>query len=181
MSSKKNDFTQPSQREKELQGLVNGIQSTFPSGKNIVVNGIDYDQPGFLAAAQGFLTPETAARQGHITLQKLVAAKDANKIPADQFYEYSKTSLIAFFGDANVEQLGAFGIKPPKKRAKVAAAENVLKAAKASETREARDTMGSKEKASIKGTTPTSVTVAETGKVTPETAPGTGGGGPKTT
>jgi hypothetical protein len=173
--SRKADFSQPSRSERKFTGLVNGIQSVFPSGITIVIDGTSYTQAAFLAKAESFLNPEVAAREGHLTLQKLVAAKDANAKSAALFYDQAKQALVLLVGSANVDTLGAYGITPPKKRSKAASAETVLSTAKADATREARDTLGPKEKAAITGTPPSSVTVAADGKVTPSVPPEKGG------
>jgi hypothetical protein len=176
MSSKKRDYTQPSEREVELTNLVNGIQKSFPGNASIMVDGVSYTQATFLSTSQSFLTPEVASRQGHLTLQALIAAKDANEKPADAWVSNAKKALIVFVGAKNVSGLAAYGITPPKERAKATGAQNVIKAAKASETRQARDTMSPKEKAAIKGSTPSSVTVTKTGKIVPSSPTPKAGG-----
>jgi hypothetical protein len=176
MSGKKQDFTQPSKQEQELTNLVNGIQKAFPANASIMVDGVSYTQASFLSTSQSFLDPEVASRQGHLTLQALVAAKNANEKPAEAWMSNAKKALIGFVGAKNVSGLAAYGIVPPKQRAKATSAENVIKAAKANETRQARDTMGSKEKAAIKGSAPSSVTVTETGKIVPSSATPKAGG-----
>jgi hypothetical protein len=167
MSSKHIDYSLPSEREREYMQLVSGIQNSFPQNETIKVDGIVYTQSQFLAEAQGYLTPEVACRQGHLALEKLVAAKNANASPADLFFENSKKALVAFVGSANVDTLATYGIKPPKKRTKSTGPEAVVRTAKSDETREARDTMGSREKSEIKGSNPGNVTVTEQGKVEP--------------
>jgi hypothetical protein len=178
--SRKVDFSLPSPREKKLATLVNGIETVFPSGATIVIEGTSYNQAAFLAKAQSFLNPEVAARQGHLALQKLVAAKDANAKPADLFYDQVKQALVPFVGSTNVDTLAAYGVAPRRKTSQATSAETVMRAAKANETRQARDTLGPKEKASIKGAVPTSVTVTGDGKIVPA-APGSKGGAAPTT
>ncbi|HZU99912.1 MAG TPA: hypothetical protein VFF73_24575 [Planctomycetota bacterium] len=171
------DFSQPSRRELKLQKLLAGIDASIADGDAIKVDGTSYAKADLRSKVAGFLAPEVAARQGHLTQEHLIDAKKQNEGPADAFADSLKKALITYFGKANKEVLGTFGVTPPKPRKKLTAAETVVKSAKAAETRQARGTKGPKLKASIQGAAPASVDVTA-GKIVP--VPGSQKGGTAT-
>ncbi len=164
MSSSKKDFTVPSRRELELTALATGIASTFPSGDVIKINGTGFTKADFLAMVQGFLDPEVAARQGHVTLAKLVAIRKAGAKATAEFIAAARRALVSHFGAQNAETLAAFGVKVPASRDKATGPEMVARTAKANETRQARGTKGAQQKAAIQGAQP-SVVVTTQGKL----------------
>jgi hypothetical protein len=172
------DFSQPTRRETEFQNLLAGIDASIPNGNSLMVDGTSIAKADLRSKVAAFLAPEVSARQGHLTLQGLVAAKDANAGPADAFYDSLKKALVTYFGSGNTAVLGTFGITPPAKRKKLTTAENAVRIAKGAETRQARGTKGSKQKAAITGSTPASVNVVA-GTIVP--VPGNGKGGAATT
>jgi hypothetical protein len=117
------DFTKPPRREWRFAALVSGIETQFPPDETIKVDGTVFTQPEFLATAQGFLAPTVDSRLGHIALQKLIGARDANATPADRFYQKAREALIQFVGSKNVDALAAYGIRPPRKPSRRKAAE----------------------------------------------------------
>ncbi|HZU99343.1 MAG TPA: hypothetical protein VFF73_21730 [Planctomycetota bacterium] len=161
-ATKKKDFTQPSRREKKLSAILDGIVNKFPAGDSIRIDGILLTKADFQAKVQGCLSPETAARLGHVNQLALTKAKKANAKPADELIVAATRALVSYYGSADDTDLSAYGITPPRKRTKATGAQSVIKAAKAQGTRAARGTLGSRQKASIQGGTPAQVTVQGT-------------------
>ncbi|HZU98934.1 MAG TPA: hypothetical protein VFF73_19660 [Planctomycetota bacterium] len=175
MTTKK-DFTKPTRREAKLTARLNGIVNQFPSGDTLRVDGTLFTKADLQAKVQSYLGAETAARQGHVNQLALTKIKDANAKPADQFLVALGQALVSYYGSGDHKDLEGYGVTPPRKPTKATSAQNVVKAAKASETRAARGTVGPKQKASIQGATPASVNVTVAGKAVPTFKAVKGGG-----
>jgi hypothetical protein len=161
----KHDFTQPTPREATLKALKTGIEAAFPKAGTIMIDGVEFTRHAFEAKVDEHLQPEAAARKGHLDLERLVAAKDENAGPADDFIVAAHDGLVSKFGRTNKQTLALFGVAPRKERRKATSAENVLRAAKSKETRQKRDTLGPAQKAAIKGDTPPAISVSKSGRI----------------
>jgi len=165
MNNNQVDYTQPSPREAVFLAFLKGIDESFPDGDVIRVDGKPYTKSQLRAKVVSFLEPETASRVGHLRLSALAAGKAKNKKPADRFATLFKTAVVNHFGSKDHETLGTFGIAGPRDRRQATAAENVVKVARAAETKKARGTKGAAQKRAIKGAPVTEVTVDQKGKI----------------
>jgi hypothetical protein len=172
-SKRKHDFTQPSPREKSLAALRDGLKSAFPKDDIIKIDGVDFDKHEFEARVDALLTPEVAAREAHLALEKLVQAKDDNAKPADRFEAAAHAALLNHFGADAKETLAKFGVTPRKERKKLTSAENVVRAARSKETRDKRGSVGPAQKVAFKSDAPPAVNVTKSGRITltPEATP----------
>jgi hypothetical protein len=176
MTTNKRDLTKPTHREAVLKAFLDGITNLFPAADTLRVDGTLFTKADLQAKVQSSLGLETAARQAHVTLSEAAKAKDANAKAADEFIVSLRKALVSYYGSGDQKDLQGYGVTPPRKPTKATSAQNVVKAAKASETRAARGTVGPKQKAVIKGGTPASVNVTVAGKAVPTFKAVRGGG-----
>lgn len=144
--------------------LLNGLATGLPPGTTtIVVGGKRYTVPDLVKAAQQLDQPFQLRRQAYDTLRQLAISRDADRTAAIEFLAEVKVGLAALFGRKNVD-LSKFGFAPAKPRPKMSSEERVLRAAKAKLTREARHTLGRRQKAALTAATP-SVSISPDGDV----------------
>jgi hypothetical protein len=176
MTTTKRDFTKPTHREAVLKAFLDGFTNLFPSGDTLRVDGTLFTKADLQAKLQSCLGLETTARQAHVTLSAAAKAKNAGAKPTDEFIVSLRKSLVSYYGSGDQTDLEGYGVTPPRKPTKATSAANVVKAAKASETRAARGTVSPKQRASIKGGTPASVSVTVAGQAVPTFKAVKGGG-----
>jgi hypothetical protein len=162
----------PKGLELELTLFQQGVEKSLPAagmpvaGTMVTQAKLDTEMTTDLALYQAVDDARTQLKNAQAALKAQVPTIKAR-------YAVLKLATQNNFGAAN-PVLATFGIKPTAPRKKATSAENALAAAKRQATRDARKTMGAKQKASIVGATPT-VTIGPSGTtVTPAGQSNTG-------
>lgn len=136
--------------QQRLRALVAGTQKHFPNA-SLTFGGATHTAAELVQLFQSLDDSTTVMDAAKAKWQDtLKAQRDvrANVRPAMQAYA---THLVSLFGSA-VEPLADFGLTPRKAPALRTAEQKANAAAKRKATREARHTMGKRQKAGIKGT-----------------------------
>ena len=165
----------PSKFQTEVQNMVTGLTNNVPSTlRSMLVGGVSMSIPQVLAKMQAMLDMLTSVTQAKTAYQHALATRKG-ELGADRaFYANVAAYLKQAFGLTDQTTLSAFGILPPKTRAKPSSTTRAIATAKAAATRKARGTMGKKQKAAITTTPAPTVQVlglGNTGGSTPPPAP----------
>jgi hypothetical protein len=155
------------------QSLIDGFNKNATAITNMVVGGVPHTTKDIVATLQSRIDSSKAVLSTRATWQTAVKADKTLRDTTKTFVSAVKQSLIVSFA-GHLDTLADFGLT---ERAKVVRTpeEKLAAATKAKATRAARHTMGSKQKAEIKGTvTPTApVTAAPSAPTPPPTTPAT--------
>jgi hypothetical protein len=147
------------------QKLIDGFTKHGAAFPAVVVGGASYKTADIVGTLQARIDARNATVSSRATWRAAVAAEVDEQAKTQTFVNGLEQAVQVVFA-GSVEGLADFGLTPRKPRA-VSPETMVEAAAKAKATREARHTMGPKQKAKIKGTVPASAA--------PATAPSTGG------
>ena len=140
----------PSKFQIEMQNMVNGLSNSVPSTlRAMLVGGTSMTMAQVLAKCQAILDMLTAVTAAKTTYQHAIATRKGELVADRAFYANVVANLKQVFGLTDQTTLSAFGILPPKTRAKPSTTTRAIAAAKAAATRKARGTMGKKQKAAI--------------------------------
>jgi len=154
INSKINRDVQNTADQKMIDGLTAKQQSlpsfTFGNATHTTVDIIANLQERIKAADAADLT-----RAAWQTAVKANRDLQANTAPMISGVRQSLQTMFA----GSIDTLAEFGLKPRKTRAALTAEEKVAMVQKATATRKARNTMGPKQKAKIKGTVPATAPV----------------------
>jgi hypothetical protein len=167
----------PKGLELKLTTALAGAQGSMPANFAITVNGSQLNASQLATQLQGMLQPMKAVHDTRATLKSQVTAKNAQQKPAQALLNGVKLGVSAQYG-ASSDVLAKLGFKPQKTRAPLTPAQKLIRNQKAQATRKARNTLGSQQRAAIRGTLTTGVYVATDGTVssppatTPTAAPG---------
>jgi hypothetical protein len=156
------------------QSLIGGLNKHATSIPSIVIGGASVTTKDIVATLQSRIDTAKAAQSTRATWQTAVQADRAERDKTKTFVSGLKQALLVAFA-GQVDTLADFGLTGRKVRV-VTPEEKLAAAQKAKATRAARHTMGSKQKAAIKGTVaPTTpapaVPAAPTPIATPPVAP----------
>src|ERR1700722_13403802 len=158
-------------RTASTQALIAGIQKHLGS-TSLTLDNTVYAAANIVTMLQGQVTADNAVIAAEAAFHDAVK-QDQNPVLAAFMVKLVQAIRIMYASAPAV--LADFGVAPPKPRA-VSPATQVLAAAKALATRKARNTMGSVEKKSVKGTV-TSVTVNPEGSSASPATPAAEQGG----
>ncbi|HZU99958.1 MAG TPA: hypothetical protein VFF73_24805 [Planctomycetota bacterium] len=170
--------------ERKLDLAVQGLQTAIPAGVTALsVGTVTYQIADLLTKAQGILKPWKDARAAHALLRAVSQSRAQDTTVARAFLADLKAALVVLLGRES-QDLTKFGFKPQKTRRPLTSAEKVQRAAKANQTRQKRNTMGSRQKANLRSTGTPYVSIDPTGKIeatpTPPANPAGPGSGAKT-
>jgi hypothetical protein len=137
--------------------LIKGIQKNLSGFTEITLGGTVFTIPNLVGAIQADSDAIDTADAAHKQLEQAVTDEKNTHVKTADLVLLLRNFVISYFGKKAIAILGDFGFSVPKKavkkvKVKVAAVE------KAKATRDARHTMGKKQRAEIKGTTATSST-----------------------
>ena len=136
------------------QKLYDGIQKHEKTLLSLLIGGASVTPGTILTTLQSRIDAAKAVVSTRATWQSAVKADIDERAKTKTFVSGLRQALkVAFEG--SIETLADFGLTPPKPRV-VSPEKKAAAAAKAKATRAARHTMGSKQKAQIKGTPATS-------------------------
>jgi hypothetical protein len=139
------------QRQSRYQSLMSGVKEHWsPSGK-YVIGGGRYSKAEIIGRLQSVLDSmkETSARFAAWRAQ--VAIQRTLEKSLHNFVRYLEFAVRAKHGE-NRRMLAAFGLEPAKKPGPRTAMVKALAAEKAKATRQARGTLGRRQRLKIKGT-----------------------------
>jgi hypothetical protein len=149
------------------QAIV-GLQKQYPPTATIVLNGVSRTPADIAKVFQASIDAADVTTAAAADFHKAVADEKATNDTADATYR----SLRAYVGKASPDVLSSFGFAPAARQ--VPSAATVAGAVeKRVATREARHTMGKRQKAGIKGTVATApaAPAPAAGSTTPPAAP----------
>ena len=140
----------PSKFQVEVQDMINGLTNAVPSTlRSMSVGGNSMTIADVLAQFQAILQVLTTVTQTKLAYTAAVAARKSGLATDRAFYANVVANLKQLFGATNQAQLSAFGIQPPKAKAKPSTTTRAIATVKAAATRKARGTMGKKQKLGI--------------------------------
>jgi hypothetical protein len=142
----------------QLGDLVAGTQKHFPNG-SLTFGGATYAPAALIQLFQSLDDATTGMDAAKATWQDALKAQSDARAKVGPVVKAYRSYLVALYGHA-VSTLADFGLAPHKAPAPQTAEEKASAAAKRKATRAARHTMGSKQKASIKGEVATAGTPA---------------------
>ena len=132
------------------QKLIDGLTKHQQTIASLVIGGTSYKAADIIAVLQTRLGAAKAAVSSRATWQADVKSDHDERAKTKTFVSGLRQSLqVAFAG--SIDTLADFGLKPRKARAPRTPEQKAAATAKARATRAARHTMGSKQKAKVKG------------------------------
>jgi len=152
----------PGAFEQELIKLDQGVQSELPGTVSLTINGVSAKAGAIDTTLQNWITIFQAVDSAKATYQNAVAARLAVTAAAKQYVKALKAVIKAYFGPQSV-QLASFGIAIDKPVVRTAE-QKLVSAAKATQTRAVRGTLGRKQKAKVTVVGNPPVLVPSTGK-----------------
>ncbi len=133
--------------------IIEGLQKHASTMSSLVVQNQTVTAAQAIATLQARIDAITAAQAAKVALADAVEQQDKELTSTDAFVE-ALTTVIRGMYAGSASLLADFG-QSPKKATKLTAEQQALASQKRRATREARHTMGSKQKAGIKGAVPT--------------------------
>ncbi len=142
--------------------LAEGVKDQIPSTTNLVIGGQTVKQAALVSELESDIAFFKAVIDLHNQLASAVAARKAAVPAVKQRYAQIVKAIEGLFapGDPVLVQ---FGIHPRKPARRLTAEEKAVRAAKAKLTREARHTLGSKQKLEIQTVGAPTVTITPDG------------------
>ncbi len=140
----------PSKFQTEVQNMLNGLSSNVPSTlRSMLVGGSSMTIIQVIAKFQAILDMLNSVTASKTAYQHAIATRKGELVADRTFYANVVANLKQIIGLTAQTTLSAFGILPPKTKAKPSSTTRAIAAAKAAATRKARGTMGKKQKAAI--------------------------------
>jgi hypothetical protein len=141
------------------QGLIDGFTKNTQTLASFLVGGATIKSSDVVTALQARIAAANTVASTRATWQAAVKAYADKRASTKTLVSNARQAVQVMFA-GSVETLAEFGLKPRKPRTAPTPEQKVAAAAKAKATRAARHTMGTKQKASVKGTITTIVTPA---------------------
>ena len=140
-----------SQQQTGDQKLIDGLTKHASTIASLVIGGTSYPTTAIIANLQARLATANAALSTRATWQSAVKADIDERAKTKTFVSGLRQALLVAFA-GSIDALADFGLKPRKQRAPRTPQQKAAATAKAKATRAARHTMGTVQKAAIKGT-----------------------------
>jgi hypothetical protein len=150
--STKNNANRVTQQAAD-QKLIDGITKHEQAIPSLTIGSTSYKPTDIITILQARIAAANTTLSTRATWQSAVLADKSELTKTQTVVSGVRQAILLMFAGA-VDTLADFGLKPRKARAVRTPAEKAEASAKAKATRAARHTMGSKQKASIKGTAP---------------------------
>jgi hypothetical protein len=146
--------TSKSARQNRITKVITGLETYFANAQ-LTLGGVVYAIANLTKLLQGDIDASSATALSRAQLSAAVKAEHDSHQKVDPLLRFIKSFVIAQFGDSEdaAPKLAAFGYTPRKARSKDVKVKAEA-ADKALATRKARNTVGPKVKAKIKGTPP---------------------------
>lgn len=137
MNSPNQKQTFPTGLELKIETAIAGLLSHLPAGTTqLTVGGVTYQVADLVKHAEELVQPWRDIRGARSVVRQVIAARPVDEPKLRTFAEDLKYSLSTLLGRES-EELRHFGFTPVRRRRKLTAEEQVAKAEKANETREA--------------------------------------------
>ncbi len=154
------------------QKLLAGVDKHFAKVKNMTIAGVTYTPAELKALFQSETDALTTLDQGKAQLKEQVATTRAASAKASVTRQGLRTYILGNYGPQAVQTLEDFGMSAPKPMGRRSVKTKAQALVQAEATREARHTMGSKQRLTIKGVVPAPVAAPQPEEaVTPPPAP----------
>jgi hypothetical protein len=140
----------PTKTEQELRGILSGIQQVLTAGKTFPLMGANLDQATLLTTVNGLLAPYSNVHQQRTLLEKGLGDRNTGEPNAKGFVQSFKSAAAGTYGETSLE-FSLFGFAPRKKPIELTPEQKQHKLAQLRATRAARKTLGSRQRAAIKG------------------------------
>lgn len=144
--------------EQLLRSSLSGLDQAVPQ-ETLVVNGVLLTKTDLKNRLASLIAPYDAATAAQAAASEAVKQREAAEPDAAVFARAFVTAVEAQVG-TDPKTLGGLGIAPPKVRRQLTVEEKTAAAAKARATRKLRNTLGSRQKASLKAQGPVTVSVS---------------------
>jgi len=154
----KTKVTSPGGLEQQLQDVQGGVQAVLQPTQTYVLAGMSYTGQAIAQMIAAWLAVFAAFTTAKRTEQTALAQRRLIEPAVKAFVGVLHDFIVSQYG-AESQVLTQFGFQPKKKAEPLDAEKLVLRKARAKATRQKRGTMGSRQKASIKGQITGSVTV----------------------
>jgi hypothetical protein len=132
-----------------LQALVAGTKQHFPNGP-ITFGNATYTAASLEQLFSSLILAMTSLSAAQLSAKDAMANKRGVQAKVGPIVSAYKRFLVATFAGAT-QTLADFGVPPPKAKAPLSSAQRAAATAKARATRQARGTVGSKKKLTVKG------------------------------
>jgi hypothetical protein len=157
------------QQQNVDQKLIDGFNKHAQTIPSLLIGGTSLKTADIIGTLQARIAAANAAVSTRATWQTAVKADHDERAKTKTFVSGLRQAIqVAFAGSIDV--LADFGLAPRKQRV-VTPEEKAAASAKAKATREARHTMGSKQKKAIKGTVPQAAPATPPAPASPPNAP----------
>jgi hypothetical protein len=153
-----------SQQQAGDQSLIDGLQKHASTLSSLTFGGTSNPTAAIIAVLQARIASANTVLPARATWQATVQA-DRDELAKTQAFVSGLRQALQLAYAGSIDTLADFGLKPRRHPAPRTPEQKAAAVAKAKATRAARHTMGSKQKAKVKGT------VAPTAPATPPTAP----------
>jgi hypothetical protein len=141
--------------------ISEGVDKYFSKVKSLTVAGDEYTPKSLIAVLNAENDASSAVDSTRAQLESELVTHRTAKVKAAAVRSALKAYILGTYGKKAVQMLGDFGMSVPKATGKRTVEAKAKAVAQNLATREARHTMGKKQKLTIKGTVPTA-TAAET-------------------
>jgi hypothetical protein len=150
------------------QKLIDGLTKHAATLTSLFIGGVAVANKDIITTVQPRIDTATAAESTRASWQMAVQASRAERAETKAFVSGLRQALLVAYA-GQIDVLADFGLTPRKPRV-VSTDTKIVAAAKAKATREARHTLGKKQKSGIHGAVPSTISVA-TGASTSTPAP----------
>ena len=139
------------ERQDADQKLIDGLNTHASTLPSLTIGGTSYTTAAVVAVLQARIAAANAVIPARASWQGTVQADRDERTKTKTFVSGLRQALLVAFA-GSIETLADFGLKPRKARTPRTPEQKAAATAKAKATRAARHTMGSKQKAKVKGT-----------------------------
>jgi hypothetical protein len=153
------------------QKASEGVDKYFSSMKSILIGGTSYTPTSLKAVLQADDDASKSVDTTRAQLRQEVATHRAAKAKARSVRAALKKYILGSYGNVAVQMLGDFGMTVPRTTGHATAEVKAKAVTRALATREARHTMGSKQKLNVKGAPDQPATVATPPQGAPAATP----------
>lgn len=167
----KNDATKQHQQTAD-QNLAAGLQKHAATLPSLLIAGNNVQTTSIITTVQSRMTARVNTATALAAYRTALASEQQTIAQSKAIVSGTKQALKVMYA-GQLATLGDFGLKAPKPRTPMTPEQKVAAAAKAKATREARHTMGPKEKAKITGATVAPAAAPEA-QAAPAAAPAAG-------
>jgi hypothetical protein len=141
--------------------ISDGVDKYFSKVKSLTVGGTTFTPKSLVAVLNAENDASSAVDSTRAQLGDQVVTHRTAKAKAKALRSALKVFILGTYGKEAVQMLGDFGMSVPKATGKRTVETKAQAVAQAKATREARHTMGKKQKQLIKGTVPSTAAAAE--------------------